>query len=248
MVVRCWASRREPSRAATVGASAVPYHVAYSVGSEEGFEPCWRRPELLASTCGALPNQPAQDILDSHAESEDGLHVSWRACAQRPSYFDGRASFTALGESDSKRTTLICERLPRGAFRAVERTTGGTLSCLLPQLRICDPHLANQLHQLESQRICDEPMVRETSVGRFGVGHALPPSRRPHASAPPPKASLAGAGGRRARPGQDPPQIARRGRPPPQAEPANRTRNRKPNPNPEPANRTRTRTRNPNPT
>jgi uncharacterized protein (DUF849 family) len=93
------------------------------------------------------------------------LHVSRRASAQSARNFNSRTRFTAFRQRDGVSASLVSERLPGCALSAVQRCARGTLSGLLPELRVADANASNELHQFQRELVSDELVVWKIVVG-----------------------------------------------------------------------------------
>jgi hypothetical protein len=117
-------------------------------------------------------HQTTEYVFYANAECQHGCDMCWRASAQGAGNFYGGAGFTALGECNGVGSSLVGASLPRGAFGGVEGCRSRTLSGLLPELRVADAGLSNELHQLESELIGNELMMRRLTGGRWRERHA----------------------------------------------------------------------------
>ena len=108
-----------------------------------------------------LTDEPAEDVLQPNSECEHDANVIPGASAERAGYLDRRARLAALSERDGVGATLVRQTLASRALGRIERGARGALARLLPQLRVPDARAADQLHELESELISDELVMRK---------------------------------------------------------------------------------------
>ena len=156
-------------------------------GAPACFDNCSRshshleREAFFYSMWRGSANQPTEHVFDPHPERDHGLDVRGRARAEGTGDLDGRAGLTALRERDGVGATLVREGLPSRTLGGVERTRAGALARLLAQMGIRDARTRDELHQLESELVRDEFVMRQTGLG-VGGAHASQ-KRRPRDSA-----------------------------------------------------------------
>ena len=85
---------------------------------------------------GGSVHQAVEHVLQSHAESDDGVFLSRRASPDRCGDFDRCAAFAALSQRNGVSAALIGNRLPRRALRRVQRRRSRATPRLLAELRI----------------------------------------------------------------------------------------------------------------
>lgn len=118
----------------------------------------------MPSEVGAPAHQAAEDVLDPCSERDDGLDVRGRAGTQGASDLDGRTRLTALREGDGVSAALVREGLPSRTLGGIERARAGALARLLAQVGIRDARVRDELHQLESELVGKELVMRQTRL------------------------------------------------------------------------------------
>jgi len=117
-----------PTSRISVDSSVQPSRSAFLVWLRA--EPEGRRG--IPAALSELANEPAQEILEPHAEHQDLLHVLGWTGAENAGYLHGRAAFAAFGQRDTVGAALVRDRLPCRALRGIEHRALGGLSRLLP--------------------------------------------------------------------------------------------------------------------